>query len=42
MQRRFCVTYRHALTTHAAASDIIRRLQSYALGYADRLAERRP
>jgi hypothetical protein len=37
MRRRFCDPYRRGLTTRAALSDLIRRLESYA----DRLAERR-
>jgi hypothetical protein len=41
MQRRFCAPYRSALTACAASSDINRRLENYALGYADRLAEQR-
>jgi hypothetical protein len=41
MQPRFCDPYRGALTTRAASSDMIRRLENYALGYADRLAEPR-
>jgi hypothetical protein len=41
MQARHCVHLRPVVTTGAAPPDIIRRLQDYALGYADRLAERR-
>jgi hypothetical protein len=41
MQPRHCDHCRPALTTRAAQNDIVRRLADYALGYADRLAERR-
>jgi hypothetical protein len=41
MQPIHCDHYRSTLTKRAAPYDIIRRLQDYALGYADRLAERR-
>jgi hypothetical protein len=41
MQPRHCDHCRPAVTTHTAQPDIIRRLEDYALGYADRLAERR-
>jgi hypothetical protein len=41
MQARHCIHWRPVVATGAAPPDIIRRLQDYALGYADRLAERR-
>jgi hypothetical protein len=41
MQSRHCDHYRTRMTTRAAQPDIVRRLMDYALGYADRLAERR-
>jgi hypothetical protein len=41
MQPRHCEHCRPVVTTRAAPPDIIRRLEDYALGYADRLAERR-
>jgi hypothetical protein len=41
MQTRQCDHCRPAVTTRAAQPDIVRRLQDYALGYADRLAEQR-
>jgi hypothetical protein len=41
MQPRNCRHDRRAVTTRAAQPDIVRRLADYALGYADRQAERR-
>jgi hypothetical protein len=41
MRFRQCDHYRRNVTTRAAPPDIIRRLADYALGYADRQAERR-
>jgi hypothetical protein len=41
MQRIFCEPYRCALATRAASSEVIRRLENYTPGYAERLAERR-
>jgi hypothetical protein len=41
MDQRHCDHDRVALTRRYAAPDIIRRLQDYARGYADRQAEQR-
>ena len=41
MHQRHCDHDSAALTRRAAAANIIRRLQDYARGYADRQAERR-
>jgi hypothetical protein len=41
MHQRLCDQDSAALTRRAAPASIIRRLQDYARGYADRQAERR-
>jgi hypothetical protein len=42
MHQRHCDHDCAALTRRAAPPNISRRLEDYARGYADRLAERRP